>query len=133
MNTNLIKLLLQLKNASLVKKEVIEFNCNSLCLELLKLLYTEGFIQSFRILSKNRSDNEKQFQTTIMLRYSYNKPALKTLKIISTPSYSKYLTLKDISKIQDRKNILFLSTNRGLLTGLQCKKNKIGGTLLFIA
>jgi small subunit ribosomal protein S8 len=133
MNTNLIKLLLQLKNASLVKKEVVEFNCNSLCLELLKLLYTEGFIQSFRILSKNRSDNEKQFQTTIMLRYSYNKPALKTLKIISTPSYSKYLTLKDISKIQDRKNILFLSTNRGLLTGLQCKKNKIGGTLLFIA
>mgnify|MGYP001427843636 CR=1 FL=1 len=133
MNTNLIKLLLQLKNASLVKKEVVEFNCNSLCLEMLKLLYTEGFIQSFRILSKNRSDNEKQFQTTIMLRYSYNKPALKTLKIISTPSYSKYLTLKDISKIQDRKNILFLSTNRGLLTGLQCKKNKIGGTLLFIA
>lgn len=133
MNTNLIKLLLQLKNASLVKKEVVEFNCNYLCLELLKLLYTEGFIQSFRILSKNRSDNEKQFQTTIMLRYSYNKPALKTLKIISTPSYSKYLTLKDISKIQDRKNILFLSTNRGLLTGLQCKKNKIGGTLLFIA
>jgi small subunit ribosomal protein S8 len=133
MNTNLIKLLLQLKNASLVKKEVVEFNCNSLCLELLKLLYTEGFIQSFRVLSKNRSDNEKQFQTTIMLRYSYNKPALKTLKIISTPSYSKYLTLKDISKIQDRKNILFLSTNRGLLTGLQCKKNKIGGTLLFIA
>jgi small subunit ribosomal protein S8 len=133
MNTNLIKLLLQLKNASLVKKEVVEFNCNSLCLELLKLLYTEGFIQSFRVLSKNRSDNEKQFQTTIMLRYSYNKPALKTLKIISTPSYSKYLTLKDISKIQDRKNILFLSTNKGLLTGLQCKKNKIGGTLLFIA
>ncbi len=133
MNTNLIKLLLQLKNASLVKKEVVEFNCNSLCLEMLKLLYTEGFIQSFRILSKNRSNNEKQFQTTIMLRYSYNKPALKTLKIISTPSYSKYLTLKDISKIQDRKNILFLSTNRGLLTGLQCKKNKIGGTLLFIA
>lgn len=133
MNTNLIKLLLQLKNASLVKKEVVEFNCNSLCLELLKLLYTEGFIQSFRILSKNKSNNEKQFQTAIMLRYSYNKPALKTLKIISTPSYSKYLTLKDISKIQDRKNILFLSTNRGLLTGLQCKKNKIGGTLLFIA
>jgi small subunit ribosomal protein S8 len=133
MNINLIKLLLQLKNASLAKKEIVEFSCNLLCLELLKLLYNEGFIQSFKIVSKNGSDNEKQFQTTIMLRYSYNKPTLKGLKIISTPSHSKYLTLKDISKIQDRKNILFLSTNRGLLTGVECKKNKIGGTLLFIA
>ena len=83
-------------------------------------------------MSKNKSDNEKRFQTIITLRYSYNKPALKSLKIISTPSHSKYLTLKDISKIQDRKNILFLSTNRGLLTGIECKKNKIGGTLLFM-
>jgi small subunit ribosomal protein S8 len=133
MNINLIKLLLQLKNASLVKREVVRFNCNLLCLELLKLLYNEGFIQSFKIESKNVFNNEKQFQTTIMLRYYYNKPALKTLRIISTPSHSKYLTLKDISKVQDRKNILFLSTNKGLLTGLQCKKNKIGGTLLFVA
>lgn len=133
MNINLIKLLLQLKNASLVKREVVRFNCNLLCLELLKLLYNEGFIQSFKIESKSVFNNEKQFQTTIMLRYSYNKPALKTLRIISTPSHSKYLTLKDISKVQDRKNILFLSTNKGLLTGLQCKKNKIGGTLLFVA
>ena len=133
MNINLIKLLLQLKNASLVKREVVRFNCNLLCLELLKLLYNEGFIQSFKIESKNVFNNEKQFQTTIMLRYSYNKPALNTLRIISTPSHSKYLTLKDISKVQDRKNILFLSTNKGLLTGLQCKKNKIGGTLLFVA
>ena len=38
MNINLIKLLLQLKNASLVKKEVVNFNCNVLCIELLKLL-----------------------------------------------------------------------------------------------
>jgi small subunit ribosomal protein S8 len=133
MNINLIKLLLQLKNASLVKKEVVNFNCNVLCIELLKLLYKEGFIQSFSVDSKSLSNNDKQFQTTISLRYSYNKPTLKALKIISTPSYSKYLTLKDISKVQDRKNILFLSTNKGLLTGLQCKKKNIAGTLLFIA
>lgn len=131
MNINLIKLLLQLKNASLAKKEVVHFSCNLLCLELLKLLYNEGFIQSFKIMSKNESDAEKQFRATIKLRYSYNKSALRGLKIMSTPSHSKYLTLKEISKIQDRKNILVLSTNEGLRTGMECKKSRIGGTLLF--
>jgi ribosomal protein S8 len=42
------------------------------------------------------------------------------------------LTLKDISKIKSRKNVLFLSTSKGFLTSLDCKKQKIGGTLLFI-
>jgi len=132
MNTNLIKLLLKLKNASSVKKEAINFKCNASCLELLRLLYREGFIQSFNVDSTTQLKYEKQFNTTIFLRYFYNKPIFNSLKIISTPSYSKYLTLRDISKIQDRKNVLFLSTNQGFYTGLDCKKNKIGGTLLFI-
>ena len=100
--------------------------------ELLKLLYKEGFIQSFNIDSTTQLKYEKQFNTTIFLRYFYNKPIFSNLKIVSTPSYSKYLTFKDISKIKDKKNVLFLSTNQGFLTGLDCKKNKIGGTLLFI-
>ena len=132
MNTNLIKLLLQLKNASTIKKEVVNFKCNVSCIELLKLLYKEGFIQSFNIDSTTQLKYEKQFNTTIFLRYFYNKPIFSNLKIVSTPSYSKYLTFKDISKIQDKKNVLFLSTNQGFLTGLDCKKNKTGGTLLFI-
>ena len=132
MNTNLIKLLLQLKNASLIKKEVISLKCNISGIELLKLLYKEGFIQSFNIDSTTQLKHEKQFNITIFLRYFYNKPIFHKLKIVSTPSYSKYLTFKDLSKIQDKKNVLFLSTNKGFLTGLDCKKNKIGGTLLFI-
>lgn len=132
MNTNLIKLLLQLKNASLIKKEVISLKCNISGIELLKLLYKEGFIQSFNIDSTTQLKHEKQFNITIFLRYFYNKPIFHNLKIVSTPSYSKYLTFKDLSKIQDKKNVLFLSTNKGFLTGLDCKKNKIGGTLLFI-
>jgi ribosomal protein S8 len=68
-----------------------------------------------------------------MLRYSYNKPALKTLKIISTPSYSKYLTLNEITMMHYIKNIVFVTTNWVLLIGLLCKKNIIGGKILFIA
>ena len=59
MNTNLIKLLLQLKNASLVKKEHINIKCNLSGLNLIKLLYKQGFIQSFNV-DFNVESNQKK-------------------------------------------------------------------------
>jgi len=53
MNTNLIKLLLNLKNASLSKKEIINVKYSKPSLNLVKLLYKEGFIQSFNITKVN--------------------------------------------------------------------------------
>jgi len=132
MNITLIQLLLKLKNASLARKEIVTIKYNKLCLDLLKLLYIEGFIQSFNIQTINSPFLKKQLQITITLRYFYNKPIFKNLKIVSKPSYIKYLKLKDLCKIVDKKSVLFLSTNKGLLTSLDCKKHQIGGTLLFI-
>jgi len=132
MNITLIQLLLKLKNASLARKEIVTIKYNKLCLDLLKLLYTEGFIQSFNIQTINSPFLKKQLQISITLRYFYNKPIFKNLKIVSKPSYVKYLKLKDLCKIVDKKSVLFLSTNKGLLTSLDCKKHQIGGTLLFI-
>ena len=57
MNTNLIKLLLHLKNASLVKKETVTIKCGVSGLELLKLLYEEGFIQSYNVDSDSYLKN----------------------------------------------------------------------------
>ena len=43
----------------------------------------------------------------------------------------RYLQLKDLYKIKEKKNILILSTSKGLLTSLKCKELKIGGKILF--
>jgi ribosomal protein S8 len=42
------------------------------------------------------------------------------------------LKIKSISKLSTKKRILVFSTSKGLLNGLECKKQNIGGTLLFI-
>jgi ribosomal protein S8 len=129
MNNNLIKFLLKLKNASLSRKETAIFSYNLLHLKLLKILYLEGLIQSFSI----EKDRKKFiFVIRVTFRYFYNKPILKNLKILSKPSYFKYMKYSDICKMCDRKFIFFLSTNQGLLTSLECKKQQLGGKLLFM-
>jgi ribosomal protein S8 len=130
MNINLIKFLSTLKNASLSKQESVSISYNELYLKLIKLLYKEGFIQSFCIKPSFSHLNNK-FILYVTLRYINNKSMFKCLSIISTPSRLNYFGIKNLSKVSTKKNVLFLSTHRGLLTGLSSKKYNTGGKLLF--
>jgi small subunit ribosomal protein S8 len=125
MNIHLIKFLIQLKNAALIKKEIIHIKYNNLILQAIFLLYKEGLIQSFKI------NKDKTF-ISIYLRYNYNKNLLKSFKIISKGSNLVYLKYSDICRFFNKRRLLILSTNKGFLTGLECKKYKLGGKLLFI-
>lgn len=130
MSNTLIKFLIQLKNASLIKQENVVFKFNKLNLKITQLLYKEGFIQSFYL--QGNTSAPSTLKIYIKLRFIYNKSILKNLKLISTPVKNAYLNFKNLSKLPTTKNVLFLSTSKGFLTGLECKKNKIGGVLLFI-
>jgi small subunit ribosomal protein S8 len=127
MNIYTIEFLIKLKNATLVRKEKIITPFNRLSLELIKCLYKEGFVQSFHI---EKQSNEQKI--TVFLRFFYNKGLLKDLKIISTPSFIRHLTLQDICKLNTRKSVMFFSTSKGILTTLDCKKRQLGGSLLFL-
>ena len=127
MNINIIKLLLKLKNASIAQKEAVTIKYNQMCLNILKVLYKEGFIQSFTL-----SGTSIDKKIHVVLRYSFNKPTLSNLRIISTSSKLKYLTYSDLCKLPDKRLVLWLSTSNGFLTGYECKEHQLGGKLLFI-
>ena len=130
MKNTLIKFLIKLKNASLSRRESVSIDFNLLCLEITVLLYKEGFVQSFSIEEK-QINNVLKRSININLRYFYNKPLLKDLKIISTPVQRVYLGVRNLSKLPTTKHRLFLSTSKGFLTALQCKEQNLGGLLLF--
>jgi len=130
MNTNLIQLLIKLKNASNSKKERIAIIPNKTYNIILEKLYQEGLIQSFCHSNKNFSETNPV--TNVFLRYPSNKSSFETLKILSTPSKVRFLTFADLCQISDKKYILFLFTDKNLLTDTECKKHGLGGKLLFI-
>ena len=112
-----------LKNASMIKKESIIILNSNLNFKIITFLYKEGFIQSFK------KNDKKIF---VFLRYSFNKDFFSNLKIVSTTTLKYYLSYKDLCKITNKRFILLLSTSKGFLTGLECKKQQIGGKLFFI-
>lgn len=130
MNSKVVNFLIELKNASLAKKEVVSVEYNHLLNNLVEVLYREGFIQSFTI--KNSFGRDKKKRICIGLRYYFNKPVFSNLKLFSKPSYLKYMKFSDICSISNKRFVCFFSTNQGILTGLDCKRKRIGGKLLFM-
>lgn len=125
MNTTSIKFLLKLKNASLIFQEKVEIEYNMFNLSILKVLYRTGCIQYYSINTTKT--------ILIVLKKDFNKSLTQNLKIISTPTNKVVLDYKDISQLKRKNNTtMIFSTNNGLLTLTECKKQKLGGLLLFI-
>jgi ribosomal protein S8 len=130
MNSRIVFFLLKLKNAALYKKEVISIDFKQDYLPILKLLYDEGYIQTFLVI---KSENGKKNIIKIYLRYIYNFFALSNLKLLSKQSCIKTITYKQISfNIYDIRKTFFITTNKGIKTQIGCKMNKLGGSLFFM-
>jgi ribosomal protein S8 len=125
MNKNLVNFLIKLKNASRLKKEIIYTKYNIFHIEIVKKLYTEGFIQSFSLENLNSV-------LVVNLRFFLNKPTLGGIQLLSIPSLKNTLSFIDMSKITSIKYAVFFTTNLGIKTLNECKNDKTGGQLLFL-
>ena len=129
MSIHFVKFLLQLKNASIAKKETLSVEYSNIRESMTKILYLEGFVQSFEIIF----DISNSFKTILItLRYYFSRSLLERLRLLSKPSHVRYMKFSDVSNIPDKRFVLFFSTDKGMLTLLECKQHKIGGKLLFI-
>jgi small subunit ribosomal protein S8 len=126
MNYTLVKFLTKLKSYSFLKKEYLTVEYSEAIFEIIKLLYNEGYLQSYRLI-----ENNLKLLIYVILRYFFNKPIFKNLKLISTNSKKKYLNFSLLNKISSKKFTIVVSTSNGILSLNECKKKKLGGILLF--
>jgi ribosomal protein S8 len=131
MKKHSINILSSIRACSLYKKEKVACFSNSFSFILLKLLYKEGYIQSYQPFLKNTNCTYKK-SVLIFIRYNFNKSVFKKLKLISTNCNPKYVKFTTINRMFFKKDTFIFLTSQGLLTGLECKTYKLGGTLLFI-
>ncbi len=94
---------------------------NDFCINLIYLLYSEGFILSFHLT------NSKKKIKVFLKTESNGSSIIKNIKLISTPSNNSHLKYNHLTKLTDGVGIIVLSTPYGLFTSNSCIKKKIGG------
>lgn len=112
--------LIRIKNAALAGKKVVVGRNTKFVASMCRALEKEGFLYDVK------EDGDK---IRVKLMYSRKRPVLLNLKLISRPGLREYLSVDKIEKIKGPE-ILFLSTPKGILSGRDAIKNRVGGELI---
>jgi small subunit ribosomal protein S8 len=126
MNDPISDLLTQLRNANQVEKIDISIPHSKLKADIVRVLKKEGFIEDFKV-----EKVKNHMAILIKLRGIGEQRAITGLKRISKPGLRRYVSATEIPKvIRGGLGVSILSTSRGIMTGREAKKEKIGGEVL---
>lgn len=117
-------LLVSIKNSYSNKNKFAYCKVNKFCLDLLWVLYKEGLIADFKLLSNTK--------VQIRLKYIKNKPLLTNLNLISKPSLNQYSNFYNLKNYYNKYDYFFLLTSQGIISSsLLLKNTNLGGKVLF--
>lgn len=118
-------LLIRIKNAHLAKKAVILVPHSKVKVSILKILLAEGYIESFTVVGE-----EPKLEIEVQLKYVRKQPALSGVRRLSKPGRRLYVSAKEIPRTLAGYGLTILSTNRGILSDADARKQNVGGELL---
>ena len=93
--------------------------------EIAKVMKASGYIQDAFTTS------EFPKKLVITLKYSDKAaPAITEIKRVSKPGLRHYASVGKIPSVLDGMGLVILSTSKGVMSGVQAKKEKLGGEVI---
>ena len=120
--------LTNIRNCVKVKKKNAQVVLNNTILGILNVLLDNGFISNFTV----KTLENKSRIADVELKYNPD-PAIVEIKRVSKPGRRIYSDCENFPKIYNNLGISILSTNKGIISDKQARREKVGGELLCIA
>ncbi|MCX6898180.1 MAG: 30S ribosomal protein S8 [Verrucomicrobia bacterium] len=118
-------MLTRIRNASAALKPEVKIPHSNLKTEIARILKKEGYVTDFAVVQE---DAHKQIQ--IQLKFSGKTPAIEGIKRVSRPGRRVYVGSEEMPRVQGGMGTALVSTSRGIMTGNEARKFKVGGELL---
>ena len=119
--------LTRIRNAQLAGHRIVEIPASKLKKEITSILYDQGYILKYKFEGEG-----KEAVIKIALKYDRETkvPAIRKIGRISKPGLRQYAKSTEMPRIINGLGISIVSTSKGLMTGKQATRNKLGGELL---
>ena len=116
----------RIRNGQLRKLPNVEMPSSNFRLKILEVLKSEGFITSYHIEKK---ENNK-ISLIVDLKYYEGTPVIREIKRVSKPGRRVYSSATSIPRIQNGLGLAIISTNKGIMSDIDARKNNIGGEII---
>ena len=118
-NDTISDMLTRIRNANMVKHQIVRIPKTKMSLAIIQILKEEGFIEDF----ENYIQNNRNY-LLISLKYigKFREPVICKIERISKPGLRVYSTSKKLPKVLDNLGIAIISTSKGVMTNLKAKE-----------
>jgi len=118
-------LLTRIRNAILVGKNEISLPTSKLKVAILESLKKSGYIADYRV--EERTPRDKLY---VVINEAGTAPKINEISKVSKPGRRVYVASSEIPKVKSGRGIVLISTSKGIMTGAEATKNRLGGEIL---
>ena len=120
-------MLTRIRNAHLVKHQIVQIPVTKMSLAIATILKEEGFIEDFE---KYQQDKIESLLLSLKYTGESRKSVISEIKRISKPGLRVYTNSKTLPSVLDGLGVAILSTSKGVMTNNKAKELGIGGEVL---
>jgi small subunit ribosomal protein S8 len=119
-------MLTRIRNASIAYHDTTTMPSSKIKVNIARILEQQGYIEGWSV-----DDAEPQPNLTIRMKYGPNRErVIAGLRRISKPGLRVYVKRDEIPRVLGGLGVAILSTNAGLMTDRDARKNGRGGEVL---
>ena len=120
-------MLTRIRNANTAKHKTVDIPLSRVKLSITDILKSEGYVSDYEILEDGI---KKTIRITLKYALEKNNRVIAGIKRISKPGLRIYSSSEKLPKVLGGLGVAIISTNRGIITDKDARKQGIGGEVL---
>nr|YP_010032340.1 ribosomal protein S8 [Schizocladia ischiensis]QOW07547.1 ribosomal protein S8 [Schizocladia ischiensis] len=124
---NIADMLTRIRNANLVRHQIVQVLKTKMTLSVSKILKEEGYITDF----EEFEDKNKNYLLLCLKYHGQNRqPIISAIKRISKPGLRIYVDKKNLPNVLSNLGIAIISTSKGVMTNHKARELGVGGEVI---
>ena len=120
-------MLTRIRNANTAKHDTVDVPVSKMKVSIAEILKKEGYIKDFEMIDV---DGIKMIHITLKYGANKNEKIITGIKRISKPGLRVYAGKDELPKVLGGLGIAIISTNKGVMTDKEARKENVGGEVL---
>jgi small subunit ribosomal protein S8 len=121
--------LTRIRNGIQAAHEVVDIPASNLKREMARILQEQGYIDGFEVEAPN-ADHPGEVIRVDLKYTAERRSAISGLRRVSRPGQRRYVPATGIPKVQGGLGTAILSTSKGVMTGHDARRQKVGGEVV---
>ena len=126
-NDPIADMLTRIRNANTAKHDTVDIPSSTMKNAIADILFNEGYISKYEIVGEGV---EKAIRITLKYGSDKNEKIITGLKRISRPGLRVYANSEELPRVLGGLGVAIISTNKGVITDKEARKQKVGGEVL---